>query len=61
MNILKLILMILGILIVSLIGGLVGMFIGLIAFPLKILDSRSLSIRDLKETILPTDPNKDQI
>lgn len=63
MSYVKLISKIVVLMCLSMIGIIVGMFIGGTLIPFKVLDGRALSgLSNIKETILPTeDPNKDRI
>lgn len=60
MNYLKLIGMIIGLLFLATCGMVVGMFVGALIIPIKILDGRALSsISQIKDIVLPN--NQDQI
>jgi hypothetical protein len=53
--------MILGLLILTTGGMVVGMIIGALIIPIKLLDLRATSSSSIKEILLPIDPNQDQI
>jgi hypothetical protein len=56
---LKLVVMIFGLIALSIVGSIIGMFFGAIVFPMKVLDGRC-SFSDIKDA-LSTGPNGDKI
>jgi uncharacterized membrane protein YgaE (UPF0421/DUF939 family) len=58
---LKAIMFMVTLLVLVMIGSMIGMVMGAVVFPMKILDERNAGLSEVRSMFTKTDSNKDQI